>query len=75
MPVCEPSRKLLGASRAPHVIVTGAACANHPSLDPAVRDRQSGNASNQTRSRNDVDQPTRGGRGARVRGGKLMNML
>ncbi|KAB5516916.1 hypothetical protein GE09DRAFT_1294508 [Coniochaeta sp. 2T2.1] len=35
-----------------------------------VADRQSGNASNNTRSRNDVEQPTRGGRGARVRGGR-----
>lgn len=38
--------------------------------DAGFRDRQSGNASNNTRSRNDVDQPTRGGRGARVRGGR-----
>ncbi|KAB5511110.1 hypothetical protein GE09DRAFT_1209350 [Coniochaeta sp. 2T2.1] len=35
-----------------------------------VADSQSGNASTNTRSRNDVEQPTRGGRGARVRGGR-----
>ncbi|OIW33008.1 hypothetical protein CONLIGDRAFT_627954 [Coniochaeta ligniaria NRRL 30616] len=48
----------------------GVAPAKAAGADAGFRDRQSGNASNNTRARNDADQAPRGGRGARVRGGR-----